>query len=599
MNFKLSLLCLAVVSGLALCASPGFSAQAQGTLQAYEYERIDTRIAVNVDTTLDVEEHQVFVYEGAFHVGWRSILLEKVDSITDIQVIDGKTGRGLAEVGKRLDKLEPDSWGKFTTFREGGSQNIEWYYDLGDTTQEWILRYKVHGAIAFGKISDRLYWDIFTDYQVPVGEATVEIVLPAALARNTVGQYSYRTFEAGTGVQDYDEDSGILYFSDRNFSEGEDFTVDVSWPHGIVDQSAYWRGFLKFYYGYIGGAIIILFAVLAGVWRWWAAEGSQKGKGTIVPQYEPPENLRPAMAEVIAKEKLTNRGLTATVVDLAIRGFIKIEEDRIENWFGKLGRLFAIQKDYKIINLKNWVESPNLHRYEKDYLRALFEGEDYFSTRSLRRNQSRARRLHESIKEVTEAVYEETQTETKAYEGGPSGEKTKNIIWVLLIVAGFLGFIFFSATHNQFLLLLTALLVSSVGLWSYFKYEARLNERGRILREEWLGFKLYLEVAERYRMQNLTPDLFEKYLPYAMVFGVEKKWAKAFEGMHLSPPNWYAGGVAYSVSGGGGGSFSPSGFSASFSSSFTSAFSSSGGGGGGAGGGGAGGGGGGGGGGAG
>jgi uncharacterized membrane protein len=78
-------------------------------------------------------------------------------------------------------------------------------------------------------------------------------------------------------------------------------------------------------------------------------------------------------------------------------------------------------------------------------------------------------------------------------------------------------------------------------------------------------------------MQNLTPDLFEKYLPYAMIFNVEKKWAKNFETMHLPPPQWYHSAVVAGSVGGHGStsSFSPSAFSSSFISSFSSSFSSS------------------------
>src|SRR3989344_1490924 len=447
--------------GLALVLSQGSLAQAQSETQVYAYQRIATYIAVNTDTTIDVEEHQVFVYEGSFHDGWRSILLDRVDAITDVQVIDGRTGQPLVEVGRRLDKLDPDSWGKFTTFREGGAQNIEWYYNLADTTYEWVLRYKVHGAIAFGRVSDRLYWDIFTDYQVPVGKTEVEIILPAAAAQNTVGQYSYRTFDAGAGAQSYDEGSGTFSFTDQRFSVGEDYTIDVSWPHGVVDQGAYWRDFLKIYYGYIGGAAALLIAILAGFWRWWVTEGSQKGKGTIVPQYEPPENLRPAMAEVVTKEKLTNKGLTATIVDLAIRGFVRIEEDRKDDWLGRLGRLFSKQKDYKILDLGNWTESPDLHEYEKDYLRALFAGGADFSTRELRRDRSRSRHLYEAIKKVTEQVYRETETDTKAYVVGPTREKTKTIIWVMLFAAVIAGFVFSSSLHSQLFILITAVLVAT------------------------------------------------------------------------------------------------------------------------------------------
>ena len=108
--------------------------------------------------------------------------------------------------------------------------------------------------------------------------------------------------------------------------------------------------------------------------------------------------------------------------------------------------------------------------------------------------------------------------------------------------------IIFAAVALSFFLLpaqLSALIASFAVAYGIIRLiapsEARLSQEGRELREEWLGFKLYMETAERYRLQNLTPDLFEKFLPYTMIFGIEKKWAKAFEGMQIAPPLWYHG----------------------------------------------------------
>ena len=128
------------------------------------------------------------------------------------------------------------------------------------------------------------------------------------------------------------------------------------------------------------------------------------------------------------------------------------------------------------------------------------------------------------------------------------------------------------------LTLAVSLVLAYTIIWIFAHSEVRLSQEGRELREEWLGFKLYLGTAERDRLQKLTPDLFEKFLPYAMMFGIEKKWAKAFEGMQVAPPSWYHGAAVGSFAGGeggSGGSFSAGAFSASFSSSFASAFSSS------------------------
>lgn len=99
-----------------------------------------------------------------------------------------------------------------------------------------------------------------------------------------------------------------------------------------------------------------------------------------------------------------------------------------------------------------------------------------------------------------------------------------------------------------------------------------------------LGFKEYMRTAEKYRMEfQEKENIFERYLPYAIAFGLTHKWAKAFEGIYTAPPNWYEGnftafstinfvssldrsfsnigGVLSSRPGGNGSSFSGGGFS--------------------------------------
>ena len=111
------------------------------------------------------------------------------------------------------------------------------------------------------------------------------------------------------------------------------------------------------------------------------------------------------------------------------------------------------------------------------------------------------------------------------------------------------------------------------------RFEVKLNKKGNIEREKWLGFKEFLYRVHRYRVQDLTPETFEKYLPYAMVFGMEKQWAKQFEGIIQEAPSWYGTHSTRSTYGSssvsGAAGFSAGAFSASLSSSFASTFSSS------------------------
>jgi uncharacterized membrane protein len=67
--------------------------------------------------------------------------------------------------------------------------------------------------------------------------------------------------------------------------------------------------------------------------------------------------------------------------------------------------------------------------------------------------------------------------------------------------------------------------------------------RGTRELEKVLGFQEFLSRVEADRLERTvrTPEMFEKYLPYAMALGVEDNWAKAFEGIYTQPPSWYTG----------------------------------------------------------
>jgi uncharacterized membrane protein len=67
--------------------------------------------------------------------------------------------------------------------------------------------------------------------------------------------------------------------------------------------------------------------------------------------------------------------------------------------------------------------------------------------------------------------------------------------------------------------------------------------RGTRELEKVLGFQDFLARVESDRLNRVvkTPEMFEKFLPYAMALGVESNWAAAFEGIYREPPRWYTG----------------------------------------------------------
>jgi len=540
----------------------------------YWYDSIDTRITVNQDSTLSVEERQTYRYEGEYHQGWRSIALKDISYISDIEVYDGAVGKKLEWSSSKLDKTDSKSWGRYTTYKENGSQIIEWYYNLRDASHLWILRYKVHGAIIFGTQFDRLYYNLFTDYSVPVNSASANIALPKGLSSEQ-SLYAYRSEESGSLINKFvtrEGEKDIYTATGVNFSERQDFTIDLSWQKGYVSQSAFWRDWFGQYYGFVLGGIIVLSSLLYWVVYYIRTEVLPKGRGTIIPQYEPPRGLRPALAELVVTERISRRTWPATIIDLAVRGYVDIEEKE-KGWFP-----FS-STAYEVRGKRDYAADAELESYEKSFLKTLFSlnDENVFRTKDLTEvhfNMKKYVQFGEEMRKLP-TLLQDRADEESWYEVNFKKERKGHLVGLLIFIVAI--FLFFSSGFQQIFVLIASLAVlySIVGFFA--PSEARLSQKGRELREEWLGFKLYLETAERYRLQNLTPDLFEKFLPYAMMFGIEKKWAKAFEGMHVAPPSWYHGALVAGSMGDGapGAGFSASAFSSSFSSSFASAFSSS------------------------
>ena len=239
-----------------------------------------------------------------------------------------------------------------------------------------------------------------------------------------------------------------------------------------------------------------------------------------------------------------------------------------------------LARDYQL-ELLGETNDLDLEDYEKEFLEVIFDGKKTITTKDLLRRARNPsvpfeKRLWFQMLKLRDKLYQETAHDTQAYAIGfkePGAGKSVLKVIGLAVLS--------SVLIAQISPVLVIVVVCFLVIY-FLRFDPRLNQSGVRLKQDWLGFILYLKTAEKYRLQNLTPDLFEKFLPYAIIFGVEKQWGRAFDSFNLPEPNWYhgagavAGGSSFSGSGGG---FSASAFSASFASSFSSAFSSSSGGG--------------------
>ncbi len=631
-----------------------FYSNALGAEKTYTYKNISEEIKVNSDSTVDVAERQTYDFNGYFHKGWREIPLKGISDITDIIVYDNGTD-GTEETALRqttgpLDPLESGSVGKYYTYVKNGNVNIEWYYNLADTEHVWTLKYKVHGLVGFYNDHDEIYWNIFTSYDVPVESSFITVIPP-------LGDYDYKNISAAgyrtnpiIPLDSIIDPSKETFFSGSNFVPRESFTVAVSWPKGIITQTAFWSDWFKIKQPIFIPIGIILLIILIAFLYWYFTEIFRKRISTIIPLYEAPQGIKSAFADIILHEGLSKKTWSATVVDLAVRGYITIKHTPnkfpkktigwiliatgiilgsgiIYSYQGILNKdifVFSILffifgsafisdgDDYTLLLQKEFNDDATLEDFEKDFLHILFRNPDNgaskktFSTETLKSSRSLSKYMFEQMQKLEKKIYMELSSDhPNLYSISINKQSIRRyinisaIIYLSLITTS----IFFSYLGNGeaetvviYVLYEISILLAIYFILHLIIFNPKLSKEGEEMRNQIEGFKMYLATAERYRMKNLTPETFEKYLPFAMIFGVEKQWAKAFESLNMSSPTWYSAGVYGGVGSSqpAPGSFSPVAFSTSFATSFSSSFNSSGasggsGGGGGAGGGGGGG----------
>lgn len=287
---------------------------------------------------------------------------------------------------------------------------------------------------------------------------------------------------------------------------------------------------------FIGGLICVSLSCLSApiglflMYLHWRKKGRDaKYRETIVPEYTPPLGIKPYLLGSIKDERVDMIDIVATIIDVARMGYIKIKEFESASILG-----FSGPKDYELIKLKDF---KTLEKNEKFIIEQVF---DYKERVVLSRDLKNVfyTRVPKIVKEVDLEMVEKGY-----YEKSPSEIRSKYTTTGTIIVSTAFTFLICAISTFIFLfpiiLPLISLIIIGIGLIIMGKHmPARTLEGSKILNRI-QGFRMYLYTAERFRVQDLTPDTFEKFLPYAMVFGIEKEWGERFKDIVKTPPDWF------------------------------------------------------------
>ena len=406
--------------------------------------------------------------------------------------------------------------------------------------QSYEITYEASGAIRYFADHDELYWNVTgSEWEVPLRRVSAIVHLPDAVNESDI---TLRCFMGPAGSSEYEclyQRSG----KSAHFAADDFLTVVVGWNPGVVARlEAREAGF---YSDYVLPALpvlpvaiaipVIVFIILLR--RWMRIGRDPEGSGTLVAQYEPPDRLTPAEIGVLIDEKAQMKDVSATIVDLAVRGYIKINDEK--------SGFLSFRKNFGFRLLKpDFRNDPELKHFEVKILSVMFVGLDYVTLENLTNTHA----FHTHLSAINKSLYEQTVA-GGYFAASPESVRMKyfGIGAATLVIAGVAIFMFGGLVTQfinvtMFIALVASVAVTGVIFLIFASAMPRKTEQGVAAWDHARGFKEYLKTAEKYRLEWQEKEkIFERFLPYAMVFGVVREWSEAFKNLDMKPPDWYEG----------------------------------------------------------
>ncbi|HEY4840692.1 MAG TPA: DUF2207 domain-containing protein [Terriglobales bacterium] len=419
---------------------------------------------------------------------------------------------------------------KYDSTKSGNYRDLKIYIPGAvDTTRVVNIDYSVRNAVRFFDNYDEFYWNVTgNDWPVPIDHASAFVTLPenaadGLRAQAFTGAYGSKQSEATAEVKGADVVSETI--SALPMRGG--LTIDVYIPQGILKPPS---ALTKFFW-FLGGNPILFLPLFTCVvmFTLWYSVGRDPDPGvSVAPQYEPPKGMCPAEAGTLLDDAIHPRDITSTIVDLAVRGYIKIEE-KVDTF------LVFHHKDYLFHLLKpreQW--STDLTPHERVMLENIFVSGD----------ETRLSDLKNRFYAVIPIVRQDIMSALKSkgiYALDPESANGYGIaagiaIAILVVAVQVMGWmnLFYSIP-----LVMGSVLVSAVIWWLFARQMTAKTVAGARTRIAVLGFQEFMNRVDADRIKRMPPDTFEKFLPYAMALGVEHHWAQAFDGIVKDPPSWY------------------------------------------------------------
>ena len=395
----------------------------------------------------------------------------------------------------------------------------------------YTYRYDAGRMLGFFERHDELYWNVTGNHWAfPIDSASATVSFEFEPAEDDLALTAYTGFEGQRGG---DFESSVVaegraeFAATRPLGRHEGLTIVVAWPKGFVEEpSALQRGI------WLLQDNLNLLVVLAGLAAMlgyyipaWKNYGKDPEPGVVFTRYEPPQGFSPASLHFIENMGYEDESMTAAVVSLAVKGYLRIDVD---------------DDEYTLVRTSPGSHPPTLATGESELHDALFLAGD--SVTLVNDNHERIAYAKKAHERSLKFDYQKRYFVTNGALNLPP--------LVIGVVAAVVAL-----RIEPSLAVVATIALMALTFVVFAVIMKRPTAAGRRLLDEVEGFREYLEIAEKDEMNlrnppDKTPALFEQYLPFALALGVEQQWAERFTRIFAGlrgpndtawQPSWYNG----------------------------------------------------------
>jgi uncharacterized membrane protein len=483
---------------------------------------VDT-IHVDDDGSARVSEQITYTFSGSYHGIYRDIPVEypgprgtgtnytlfvKVDRITDALGTPLKYERKVSNGYLKLKVTVPGAV---------------------DSDKMVNIEYTVANAVKFFEDHDEFYWNVTgNDSPLPIQYAAADAFFPTSTAGSLRAQAFSGVYGSTQQAKASVQGAAASFETNGPLPMHGGLTIDVYIPKGLLHEPG---ALTKLSWFVRSNPIVSLpiwaFAVMFSLW-WLKGRDPNPGM-SVAPMYGPPENMRPAEVGALIDDSVNPRDITSIMVDLAVRGYLKITEIQHKS-------LLFSSKDYQLDLLKDRDAWGDVSDYERAMLDQIFAGGKVTLLSDLKNH------FYTVLPTIKGEVLSALKSQGM-YTVDPESAGGLWVIGAILIIAPFafvqwMGITDFTDSIGPTVI---CALVALVILVLFGRQLTATSLKGAKTRVQILGFQEFMNRVDSDRLKRMPPDTFEKFLPFAMALGVEHRWAKAFEGIIQNPPTWYSG----------------------------------------------------------